>query len=557
MHVLFSDKEIAFQKKYIAQETSVSDTTTSRMRIEKALAKLNNDGYFNASVIAKSIDKNEIKYEIYVGEKFHLSRLLVYEADSNKLVKTERISNGEDILFFKKKWMSIYENNGFPFVQLNSTLAKTNLNKYDVIFEIKKGNKIVFDSMVYDKNVKIKKRFLHNYLNIPFGKPYNERAIQQINNRLQQLSYVELKKSTEVRFTEKYAQPILHIGNRRNSQIDFMIGLLPDNQGKLLVTGDAKLNLTNPFGNGIAIMMNWQRVQVASQQLKINIRYPYIFQKPFAARLGFNLDKVDSSYLEIDQNVGLQTLLGGENYIEVGFRQFISNLIRVDTTIIKAQKKLPQNLDIQSQQFILATYWDKTNSKIAPTKGFALSVKGAVINRKVKRNNAIISLKSADSFSFESMYDTLKQSKTQYTVELNFSNYYSIIPRLVLANSLKSNAIIADNLMRNELVRIGGIQNLRGFDDRSVFVSKYALLNTEIRYLITRNSYFAVLYDIAFVEQKWQFQQRNDWLMAVGAGISFDTKIGVFNLSYALGKSSGNNFEYKRAKIHFGYVTLF
>jgi len=49
----------------------------------------------------------------------------------------------------------------------------------------------------------------------------------------------------------------------------------------------------------------------------------------------------------------------------------------------------------------------------------------------------------------------------------------------------------------------------------------------------------------------------DNWLLGVGAGMAFETKAGVFGISYALGKSTGTPFDFKSAKLHFGFVNEF
>ena len=45
--------------------------------------------------------------------------------------------------------------------------------------------------------------------------------------------------------------------------------------------------------------------------------------------------------------------------------------------------------------------------------------------------------------------------------------------------------------------------------------------------------------------------------MSFGAGINFETKAGIFNLSYALGNQFGKGFDFRIGKIHAGLTALF
>ena len=42
-----------------------------------------------------------------------------------------------------------------------------------------------------------------------------------------------------------------------------------------------------------------------------------------------------------------------------------------------------------------------------------------------------------------------------------------------------------------------------------------------------------------------------------GSGMSFETKAGIFSITYALGKQFDNPIKFSSAKIHFGFVNFF
>ena len=45
--------------------------------------------------------------------------------------------------------------------------------------------------------------------------------------------------------------------------------------------------------------------------------------------------------------------------------------------------------------------------------------------------------------------------------------------------------------------------------------------------------------------------------LGVGAGITLQTRNGLFNFMYALGNNLGSGIQFKNSKIHFGYVNTF
>jgi outer membrane translocation and assembly module TamA len=45
--------------------------------------------------------------------------------------------------------------------------------------------------------------------------------------------------------------------------------------------------------------------------------------------------------------------------------------------------------------------------------------------------------------------------------------------------------------------------------------------------------------------------------LGIGLGLAFETKAGIFNISYAVGKQDNSSFSFRAAKIHLGYVNFF
>ena len=49
----------------------------------------------------------------------------------------------------------------------------------------------------------------------------------------------------------------------------------------------------------------------------------------------------------------------------------------------------------------------------------------------------------------------------------------------------------------------------------------------------------------------------NNIYLGTGIGMAFETKAGIFNISYAVGKRDDTNLNLRDAKIHLGYVSFF
>ena len=61
----------------------------------------------------------------------------------------------------------------------------------------------------------------------------------------------------------------------------------------------------------------------------------------------------------------------------------------------------------------------------------------------------------------------------------------------------------------------------------------------------------------AWYENVGVLNYTKDRPVSLGAGINFETKAGIFNLSYAIGKQFGKGFDFRIGKIHAGLTALF
>ena len=92
-----------------------------------------------------------------------------------------------------------------------------------------------------------------------------------------------------------------------------LVGFLPNNDQlsskKLLITGEANLNLKNALGAGETIGLNWQQLQVKSPRLNIIYQHPYLFNTPVGLDFAFDMFRKDSTFLNVNLQLGAQYVL--------------------------------------------------------------------------------------------------------------------------------------------------------------------------------------------------------------------------------------------------------
>jgi hemolysin activation/secretion protein len=312
-----------------------------------------------------------------------------------------------------------------------------------------------------------------------------------------------------------------------------------------LLTGDLKLNLLNSFGRGETVSLNWRKLQAQTQDLRTQVVYPFLFNTPFGVDLKFDLYKRDTTFININMAGGLQYLFSGGNYIKVFIDSRTSNLL--STYGLENITTLPQYADIKTLMYGIGVKFEKLDYRFNPRKGLRL-IANLQAGNKTIRQNAKINPEA---------YENIKLKSLQINADLVVEYYIPLGNRSTVKTGFMGATMINQNLFQNELPRIGGLKTLRGFDEESIFASLYGIATLEYRFLLEQNSYLFTFFDQAYYENTSRGNRIFDRPFGFGAGVTFETKIGIFSLTYALGKQFDNPVQFRSGKIHFGIVSRF
>ncbi|MBA3972073.1 MAG: hypothetical protein H0X46_08005 [Bacteroidetes bacterium] len=540
--------------KNIDYKKTFTTKTQRDKELQNVLLICYDNAYLAAAFDSIHTDSLTMKAYLSLGAEYKwavLSKGNVDEGVLSEIGFREKLYSNKPISYknvkrLQEKLITYYENNGYPFasVKLDSIViadaaisAKLNLTK---------NSEIKIDSIVIRGTGKIAPVYIYNYLGIKPGSLYNEAQLKKINIRLAELPFVRSTKPASVTFTNKYNKLILNLEKRRASQFDGIVGILPDNKtGKVLFTGDVRLKLQNGLGRGELIDLNWRRLQTQTQDLKLRLVYPFIFRSPFGLDYNFKLYKRDTTFLDVNQNVGIQYLLIGGNYIKIFYNNKKSTLL--STKGLEFVTTLPANADVVTNMYGLGMRYERLDYRLNPRKGFSVIMNASAGTKIIKKNANLNPV----------VYEKLKLNSALYNGDLEGSFFIPIADRSTIKVGGQSGFIYGESTFQNELLRIGGLKTLRGFDEESIYASAFTVLTLEYRFILEQNSYLFVFGDQAWYENNEVTQYVNDTPTGFGAGISFETKAGIFSINYALGRQFNNPVELRSGKIHFGIVNYF
>ncbi len=544
-------------------------------QIQEVRWLLADESYMTASV--DSMELNGRMYTAYlnVGDAFRwasLERGNVEDALLNKVGFRERLYNGKPF-YYKELTQLIQsiqnyaENHGYPFasVGLDSIRILDDNSIYGQLY-LKKNALITYEGIeIIGDDVRISKKYLEHYLGIEKGEVYNLEQIKQIPIRIRELPFLRQKKNAVVSFRGTGATINLFLEKRKASKFDFLVGVLPRNQStgsRLLITVDGMFSTQNLLGGGEKIHLEFRQVRPETQRLDLELGYPYVAGLPFGVEGDFALYKRDSTFLDVEYDIGMSYLFSARHYIKAFGHSKQSILLVVDEEKVQQTRQLPQNLDTRFNDFGLEYHIEDLDYIFNPRKGWTNTTRVAAGFRTIKKNNDIINLVDPlePDFRYESLYDTFDTRTIQYQLDNRLEGYIPFYPKqrgvFLLANS--TGAILSSQpVFLNEQYRLGGTKTLRGFDEEAINASLFSIFTLEYRFIIGRNSYIYLFGDYGYVQSRLTDGKISDTPLGFGAGLAFDTNIGVFGLSTAYGRQQNNPVDFRSAKIHFGYINYF
>jgi outer membrane protein assembly factor BamA len=568
------DKDSSFLFRTLGLQENFASRVLCTQYIGNLDSLLRIKGYPAASIDSVWADSASATIRLFIGDAYKLAEINATAADKkimeqagwserNILNKPFDAARLEQL---KENLLAYLDENGYPFAKVQFDSLHFENGEVSTFLKVDRGPQYKIDSLRVFGNAKINNIFLQRYLDIKEGSYYQKSKLKNIDRRLLELPYLTEKKSWDMTMLGTGSILNLYLEPKKSSQVNLLVGFLPATQvsnnsydvvrTKLLFTGEATVNLKNALGNGELIGLDWQQLQQKSPKLNLQYQQPYLFGSPFGISTSFDLYKKDSSYLNLNFQAGVQYALSATQTGKLFVQVLATNLLNVDTAAVKARRKLPDAIDVHSVNIGVDYSINKTNYRLNPRRGYEFQVTASAGTRNIKKNAGIQKLSDPD-FSYESLYDTIKLKTYQFNIKAAIAKYLPLGRQSTLKAAFNGGWLQSPSIFRNELFQIGGYRLMRGFDEESIFASQYAVTTAEYRYLVGLNSFFFVFADGGWAQNKSVSVQTSNTYLGIGLGMAFETRAGIFNISYANGKRNDLKFDLRQSKIHIGYLNYF
>lgn len=566
---LTGEKKDSF-KYYSQLKDNCSSLTECFVQLQEAKQKLFAQGFLGCSIDSIYQFDSTLVVQTFLGEKYQWASLrngnipehllIQYRFNPSKYFGKAIQPQSLNPLF--EKIVRYYEDNGYPFcsLQLDSLTSSKGMAKG--ILKLNTGPLTKLDTIILNEEVNISRNYVLRQLGLKQKMLYNESKIKAISNRIREISFLAESYPWRMDFTTAKSTLNLYLKTKSANRADVLIGLLPNNDelgGKFLLTGDIKLGFTNALGQGEQIQLNWQNLQYKSPRYDIHFALPYLLNSAIGITGKFDFYKKDTTFKTTKGEVGLLYQISNTNQLKVYYELNSNRLGTVNINSLLLQRTLPANGDVNYKTFGAELQWSQTDYKPNPRKGFRFILNGSVSLRKLRKNTTIENTYDPIAGkNFAYLYDSISLNNTKYTILGHGSIYHPLSKRLIMVFSY-SGAITysKEPLFRNELFQIGGYRLLRGFDEGSLFVNQYHIATLEPKFVLSQNSYLFVFADAGYIQANYLKNKHNDAPYSFGAGMTFETKAGLFNLSYGVGATQAQGIRLKGSKIHFGYINYF
>lgn len=555
MEVLPSGEQLNFPSNYTVHK-NFKDSSEMHNQLNLLISRLQNKGYIACYLDSLIKVDNTFFAYINIGDLYEWMRLGTGNVDKEVLA---RLNFSEKK--FSKKLVSVaylnqlmdgvlnfYSIHGYPFSTIRLSDIFIINQQVSANLKIELNNKVTLDSIrIFSSNSSnpIHENYLESYLGLKKGSNFNLKRIKEVDKRLGRLPFLTSIRKSEFIFGDSYNLLDVFIDKKNANVFDGLIGFLPNKNGKINFYGELNLKLINALKRGELFSFEFKALPNSTSDLKLYLNYPYIFKTNFGMDGIFELHKQDSSFISNRSGLGVLFQLIGGDYLKLFYERNSSSILT--NSLTRNSISLILGVDFVKDNYGIAINLRKLDNEFNPSNGYTIFGTTSFGSKRILPNA---------NFS-DSVFNSIPKLYNDFNYQIRTSYYWNFFGKSVIKFEFFNSQIFSKNIYKNELMRFGGINSLRGFDEQSIWASNFYLGKIEYRFLFDKLSNLFLFYDQAYYEQRDFSNFFADNPLGFGAGINLETKAGIFSFAYGLGLSKNNPLNLQTGKVHFGLVNNF
>ena len=501
---------------------------------------------------------------MFLGPKYSWEMLALAKAEDvcskrfNKQIENLGKSKFSFGLFmdFKNELLNCYDNSGRPFAKLS---LSSEFDKVDIrsSCNIDAGPLIHIDSIINHGDLEIKDYILYYILNIKEGSVYKADKLYALRERLKKQRYIKVDSAHIVKFYKDKASLNLYLNNKKINYVNGVLGVFPDTdfENKLKLNGEMSVSLNNVIQFGEQLNMQWRAMDNKGQQFNLGVDFPVLLNNGLGAGANIEMFKKDTQFFNMSNRYAV-SLMRPKTMYEVNLTHAFSNILQTDTSDVISEGRLPEDLDFVNYLYGLSVKKDKIKEGLYfnDPVGWSVSLNAGLM--EIVEKDVFLNIKTDDiGEKMKEEYDSLNSNTSNLRLGLAAYGRILFSDRFALKFGLNTNSMFSNVYLDNEVFRIGGIGDIRGFNEGEIEVHRFGVLNTEIHFALELSSSIFGFFDNAYYSNFVSGQSRH--LMGFGLGLSLKLSAGQLRLIYAYGKQEGQPVLWSNAKLHFGYINYF
>ena len=502
------------------------------LAIEDSLINLKQKGYTNAKVDS-FVKKDSLRYKIMINKNQKIKYIQIsneseLEDEILNILKNYKLKSGliefDQIENIIDEISNFISSSGYPFAEVSFKNFNF-LNIYTIESKIKivNGPKRYLDKVVVKGYENFPKKFIKNIFKL------NKKRVLNIEDAIERTKSINLTqfarnaRDPEILFSKDTTTLYMYLEKIKRNSFDGLIGFSSDEESnKIKIQGYIKINLVNTLNRGENVKIDFKSHSENQRSLYTNLYFPYVFGSNLNFRHKLNLTQEDSifssneNFIEIDSNFGKMKT-------GVGFQNIDSNSEN-NFQYVESFKSQLINIFCEYSNY---DFDDKLISK-----DFSFAVKygfGEKIQSNIKSN--------------------LNKLKIELYKKFNLS------PTLKLESKVIKEEIDSKNMVNNELLRFGGTDSMRGFEEQSIFTDDYLLINNNLNLYLSDTIYIYTIFDLA--NYKNRILNFEEDIYSVGFGFSSKTENGIISINYSKANNWDNSFNIKNGNIGVNFTTFF
>ena len=502
------------------------------LAIEDSLINLKKKGYTNAKVDS-FIKKDSFRYKIFIKKnqiiKFiKISNESMLEDEILNILKNYKLKSGfikfDQIKTIIDEISNFISSSGYPFAEVSfknfNFLSNSTIESK---IKIVKGPKRHLDKVVVKGYENFPKKFIKNIFKLNNERVLNIDDAIERSKSINKTQFAKNARDPEILFSKDTTTLFLYLEKIKRNLFDGLIGFNSDEESnKIKIQGYININLINTFNRGENVKIDFKSQSDNQRSLHTNVYFPYVFGSNLNFRHKLNLTQQDSIFSST------------ENFIEID-----SNFGKIKTGVGY------QNIDSNSENNF----------------EYIESFKSQLINVFCEYSNYDFDDKLiSKDFSFTVKYGFGEKTQSNINSSLNklmieLYKKFNLSPTLKLESKVIKEEIDSKNMVNNELLRFGGSDSMRGFEEQSIFTDDYLLLSNNINLYLSDTIYIYTIFDLANYKNRiFNFEED---IYSVGFGFSSKTENGIISINYSKVNNWDDSFSLKNGNIGVNFTTFF